>query len=400
LLNALTALKMKKVFLAPPHQRNLQLDVLRGVAILLVLNCHSIFLQKPTWAAPLVRAGWSGVDLFFVVSGFLISGLLFSEYRKTGAIRFSRFAIRRAAKIYPAFYFTVLVLVVGDCFSHTSCSQDLWDRVLHDVFFLQSYRLGTSGHFWSLSVEEHFYILLPVALFFMMRRAGAHVPNPFRPIPRVFLSVALAVLAMRLLNAQIHPWIVRSDWQRYLAATHLRLDSLFFGVFISYCYHFHQETFCRFCRRFRWGLWIAAALLLSPLLMIDQYDRWTYTYGFTFAYLGYGCLLVAFLQVPVSALWRPVSLLFRAIGFIGTYSYSIYLWHLLTFNVISSLNPGIPSFTLIPMSFGAAIGVGLIAAKLVEVPVLRLRDRLVPRDRNWNPVNPAVERVASNAFSA
>src|ERR1017187_6664170 len=64
-------------------RRNLQLDVLRGLAILMVLACHSIFVQKPSWNAAFIRAGWSGVDLFFVVSGFLISGLLFSEYRKT-----------------------------------------------------------------------------------------------------------------------------------------------------------------------------------------------------------------------------------------------------------------------------------------------------------------------------
>src|ERR1039458_9010613 len=92
-------------------RRNLQLDVLRGLAILMVLACHSIFVQKPSWNAAFIRAGWSGVDLFFVVSGFLISGLLFSEYRKTGGIRFRRFAIRRAVKIYPAFYAIVVVTV-------------------------------------------------------------------------------------------------------------------------------------------------------------------------------------------------------------------------------------------------------------------------------------------------
>src|SRR5258708_16649284 len=94
-------------------RRNLQLDVLRGVAILMVLLCHSIFLRQPTWDLILWRPGWSGVDLFFVISGFLISGLLFTEYQKTGGIRFKRFSIRRALKLYPAFYFLLLLTLMA-----------------------------------------------------------------------------------------------------------------------------------------------------------------------------------------------------------------------------------------------------------------------------------------------
>src|SRR5579871_4107611 len=88
-------------------QRNVQLDALRGVAILMVLVCHTFVFRKAGWEAMLVRSGWAGVDLFFVLSGFLISGLLFSEYQRTGQIRFRRFALRRAFKLYPAFYVLV-----------------------------------------------------------------------------------------------------------------------------------------------------------------------------------------------------------------------------------------------------------------------------------------------------
>src|SRR5262245_19628234 len=93
-----------------PHRLR-ELDILRGVAILLVLGRHVIDI--PDTVPPLVRRlffvwrqiGWIGVDLFFVLSGFLVSGLLFGEYRLTGRIRLGRFLIRRGLKIYPSFYF-------------------------------------------------------------------------------------------------------------------------------------------------------------------------------------------------------------------------------------------------------------------------------------------------------
>jgi len=122
--------------------------------------------------------------LFFVLSGFLISGLLFAEYRRSGAIRFQRFAVRRALKIYPAFYALVLLTV----FSHllTENPASVFRAFLHDVFFMQSYTPGTYGHFWSLSVEEHFYILFPLALYLMLRRSGPKKADPFQFLPWCF----------------------------------------------------------------------------------------------------------------------------------------------------------------------------------------------------------------------
>jgi len=83
--------------------RNKRLDILRCIAVLLVLLDHSGIHPF------LTQTGWTGVDLFFVLSGFLISGLLFAEYKKRGAIDFKRFLIRRGLKIYPAFYTFLLV---------------------------------------------------------------------------------------------------------------------------------------------------------------------------------------------------------------------------------------------------------------------------------------------------
>ena len=174
--------------------RILELDVLRGVAILLVLGTH--VPAYAFWA----KAGWLGVDLFFVLSGFLISNLLFLEYRQWESIRIGQFFLRRALKIYPTFYcLYIATLTYGFCVD----ARFGWQNGLGEMFFLQNYLGSIWGHTWSLAIEEHFYIFLPLALTLMLkvRRRG----NPFLPIPYLFLVVAVGCLAGRLTTAQSYP---------------------------------------------------------------------------------------------------------------------------------------------------------------------------------------------------
>src|SRR5438874_6217145 len=117
--------------LAKLTARNQRLDILRGIAILLVLGRHHDTI--PLWS----KIGWVGVDLFFVLSGFLISGLLFSEYKTQNSISFKRFFIRRGLKIYPAFYlFLFLTGILSRVVFHTHL---LVPHYLHEVFFVQNY---------------------------------------------------------------------------------------------------------------------------------------------------------------------------------------------------------------------------------------------------------------------
>ena len=110
------------------------------------------------------KSGWSGVDLFFVLSGFLISGLLFSEYQRNGSIDLKRFWIRRAFKIYPAFYAMILFVIIL-CFKAGSLTR----HIFSDLFFVQDYVSPMAEHGWSLAVEEKFYFALPVILWIAMR---------------------------------------------------------------------------------------------------------------------------------------------------------------------------------------------------------------------------------------
>jgi len=358
----------------------------------MVLARHSILFRQPQWDVLAVRSGWAGVDLFFVLSGYLISGLLFSEYKKTGTISFRRFAARRALKIWPPFYVVVFFTIFWSLYrSHFSnLGATLWP-VVNDVFFLQSYREGSWGHFWSLSVEEHFYILLPLTMFLMRRRAkssGLRDPNPFKAFPALFAAVAVTLLIARLLTAR---YVVPFSWHTHLFPTHLRLDSLLFGALLSYFSRFHAETFNLFVRAHRLKIAVASAVLILPCLLIEQENPWMYTYGFTSLYLGFGGLLITMLHWRVEETNRPILALLRCLAYIGTFSYSIYLWHLPAYVLITNRSNWInASWTGLLVYYFACIAIGIVTAKAIEVPTLRLRERMVP-----SRPRPAAEQIAT-----
>ena len=140
-------------------ERNQSLDILRCVAVLLVLGIHVPHYRL--WA----RVGWTGVDLFFVLSGFLISGLLFRDYQEHGSIDWKRFLIRRGFKIYPSYYMflwiaAILLVLIGHHYNMRSML--LGNAVFVGNYFQQTVTIGPFWHLWSIAVEEHFYVLLPV----------------------------------------------------------------------------------------------------------------------------------------------------------------------------------------------------------------------------------------------
>ncbi len=158
------------------NKRNLQLAVLRGIAVLLVFGRH-LELPKPeglvgTFAGAWLRIGWLGVDLFFVLSGFLIGGLLVTELHKHGRIDVARFLSRRGLKIYPAYFVFIAYLMFMPAAKGLLRGESVWAVPVEwslywpNFLFLQNY-VGNNptGHTWTLAVEEHFYLMLPFANF-------------------------------------------------------------------------------------------------------------------------------------------------------------------------------------------------------------------------------------------
>src|SRR5713226_5982866 len=217
--------------------RNPPLDVLRGIAVLLVIFSHYPVRK-------VVLSGWIGVDLFFVLSGFLISGLLFSDLASNGSIALRRFYIRRGLKIYPAFYF---FLASTSLLLPTTLPRKF---LLSEVFFLQSYVPHIWQHTWSLAVEEHFYILLPVLLLVLNRWKRLHY------LPTLSLLLVVVCFLGRVVTGIWSP--AHREWMQ--SATHLRIDGLFAGVALGYMYHFQREKFL-VCSRW-WACPLGLLLLL------------------------------------------------------------------------------------------------------------------------------------------
>jgi peptidoglycan/LPS O-acetylase OafA/YrhL len=352
----------------PPAARLAALDVLRAFAVLLVLGRHMPEVSAGAAPAPIFaflrtweRGGWIGVDLFFVLSGFLISGLLFREFQRFGSIHYGHFLARRGFKIYPAFY-VMLGAVLWFATAHGRAFVG-WPVLLSEVFFVQNYGPSLFPHTWSLAVEEHFYLLLPLLLLALRGKADA----PFAAVPRVFAVVAVAALAARFLTPPDQQlWL-----KAHLFPTHLRIDSLLFGVMLSWWFHFHRGVVEKFTARWCWALAGGALLLLTPPFVSELRSGWyLHTLGLTAHYLASGALLLLALH------FRPR---WGALAFIGAHSYSIYLWHIpIRYFGLGWLPREWPPLAAVAVYFVISIAVGIAAAKLVETPFLALRDRLFP----------------------
>lgn len=152
-----------------------------------------------------------------------------------------------------------------------------------------------------------------------------------------------------------------------------------FGVLLSYLYHFHREALAAWLDRRRLLVAAAVPLCLWPLLVWDVEGAYFGTVGFTTNYLGFGALLL--LCVFHEAWFQRQSAL-RWLSFIGYYSYSIYLWHMLVSRSVSifvkRLGWDLPYWAIMVYYFAACVGLGWGLARLVELPALRFRDRLFP----------------------
>ncbi len=358
--------------------REIELDFLRGLAILLVLDFHAPihWMSFPLHLLGFPNFGWAGVDIFFILSGFLVGGLLMREWRTTRSIDHRRFLIRRGFKIWPQYYvFLAVMLLTGHRSLH-----DLTGNLLN----VQNYT-GGIPHTWSLAVEEHAYLGLTLALV-----VAARLRLRMRSLLLFFGAIALAVPLLRLYLA-LHGHEVANR-------THTRVDGIALGVILAVVFHFAPAAFRRAQRaRLVWFLLAAASLLF---LRFQTDAPWSASLGWTAADL-LGIALLMLLYRPASFGDLPIrpsaksgasdarSRPYRLIAWIGVYSYGIYLWHVSVIAPSVALAARLPHalastwLALAPIVGGIALGALFTA--IVELPALRLRDRLFPR-RSGPPI--------------
>jgi peptidoglycan/LPS O-acetylase OafA/YrhL len=219
-------------------------------------------------------------------------------------------------------------------------------------------------------------------------------------MPLAFVVVAITCLAfrvaaVRMVHSELQSYLV---YGRIISPTHKRMDSLFFGVLLGYFHHFQPGLLDRILRpvRNRVALSILAAACLFPCLIVPVGTAFMLTLGLTLLYFGFGIVLMICLNTyGVLPAWLavPVSAIGAAFAFIGVYSYSIYLWH-------EEIMAGTPvllweffhikmgSFTEFVVCFSGSIAFGTLMSRLIEYPVLRLRDRIFPAIQ-VNPVKPS-----------
>lgn len=350
-----------------PHSgsRAIELDFVRGVAILLVMGVH--FYTVPTnnplfliLQYPGQRFGGSGVDLFFVLSGFLVGGLLMKEYKASKSLDARRFIFRRGLKIWPSYYFFIFLEVV----TH---SHPLKSFLLQNLLHVQNYTGSALRGTWSLAIEEHFYLALALSMAWMVRRGWA----PQRML-KWFLTVMVAVLILRTGLYMIFGQV--ATFQQ----TQSRLDSLVCGVVLALLFHFFPEKFQALSRRK--GLLVAITALVVLYLCLNDSMFIANTIGFSIVYVGAGAfLLLVYSHSGRIRNWLP----YRAVAAIGVYSYGIFLYHASVRDACLRLAQRFPASLQWPIvmvtQYSAAILLGMVMTRIVEWPFLRYRDRIMPQ---------------------
>ena len=329
------------------------IDGLRALAVVAVLAYH----LDASWAT----GGYLGVEVFFVVSGFLITSLLLAEHRERDRIDLLAFWRRRARRLLPAvfvlvglvFAYAAVVLPTGELhrFRGDGVASLLYVQNWHAIFTEQPYfeafgRPSPLRHLWSLAIEEQFYLLWPLLLPIGLRRLGRR---------RTVIAVAGAILVSVLLMAATADITAP---ERAYYGTDTRLFGILSGALLAFAWRPQRARgdVGPAARRVIEGAGIAALVLLAwQHATRSEFDGWTYPWGFL--------LVDALTLVTIIAVTHPASRLERSVGSgplqaLGRRSYSIYLWH---WPVIVFTRPGV--------DWGLT-GSAALAARLALVAVL------------------------------
>ncbi len=333
------------------------LDFIRGVAVVLVLFRHT------SDESVLHKIGWIGVDLFFVLSGFLIAGLVFREFQKTGQFNAKRFFIRRGIKIYPAFYFFLIISLAVNYYFHDLAYEPR--IILAEVFFLQSYLPHVWTHTWSIAVEEHFYLAMALIAGWRIRKLS----SSGKRFLFWLISILICTLVMRFIVC-----FPKRESEFAFFSTHLRMDGIIIGVICAYLIRFRQFEVT--LKKYRLIFVLLMLILISPPFVFSGGSFVMNTIGLTLMNVGFGILVLYASQIKTLTIFNNNNLINafpKLIAFIGIHSYSIYLWHLLVGQELYRF--GFSGMTATCVYLISSLSIGILFSFLIEKPTLKWREK-------------------------
>jgi len=366
--------------LIPERKKLLGLDHLRAFAITIVFLYHYQIFGHPDWEQRIFGFGWTGVDLFFVLSGFLIAGQLFDRIKKEKSISFSNFFLKRFFRIIPA-YLTILLLYFFFPFLRENEQlAPLWRYLSFTLNFgLDLKKTGTFTHSWSLCIEEQFYLLLPLTILLL---------NYFKVGKKaIYLIVALFLTCFitRILiwNSTIKPGLNSNDlgaiWHKNIYyPTYCRLDGLLIGVAIAGLFTFYPEVKRRLNNYSNWLLLTGITCLIASYFICEVNTGFNATvYGFSLIAFSYGLILMAVVS-PLNVIYNIKSAITSQLA---TLSYSIYLTHKMMIHLTQHFfeNMGIDknsNLMLLLCVVSSLVG-ALLLRNTVEKPALKIRDKIL-----------------------
>ena len=278
--------RVKRELFRPAATNLVALDGLRGFASCIVVFYHcSIFMgyysryaadaEQYEWIVRLTNGFWTGIDIFFVLSGFLIGRMLMLDLVRKGRLYYTAFILRRSFRIFPAYYLVIsislfVIAPLGIPVFNFLYGTGDWNELLNsswaNYFYLVNYvRPGNEPSIlswaWSLCVEEHFYLILPPVLWLLFRCKSSRVR-----LPGLVALVLLPFLG-RAVQYAINPSLQLLEGFYYYS--HNRFDEIFIGVLIAYFYVNHYDCLRANCERL--GGWILGGAGLAGVGLVWIY---------------------------------------------------------------------------------------------------------------------------------
>ena len=339
------------------------LDGVRAIAALMVMFFH--FFQNLTpnnsitsFLKTLASFGQTGVSLFFVLSGFLITRILIRE--KNSTYFFRNFYLRRTLRIFPLYYlYLILVFIIIPLFNHQH-PPDLSKQIYHWVY-LQDFAITFNWdfvgpvHFWSLAVEEHFYLFFPLIVYYLKEN-----------------HLLYAIVAI-LLSSLIVRFIMNKNGYEVFYFTFSRLDELSLGAILAVLEaknKITQQVAHRFIYLF---IIIALPTMLLWLVYSKQANESIQVTKYLLISLSYFCIIGFIISAPNSNFVKK-SLQFKPLVYIGKISYGLYVYHGLCFHYLASVYRGNSIVVLFIGSFLFAIIISSMSFYVFESFFFRYKD--------------------------